>query len=316
VLAPGGFRLVWLDGEPGESNTLHLHASFRPAPVGGSLALSRLVGGTPLMVDYLNYYLPTPDRSYGSFPDGASSGRQNFFHVTPGGTNDSTPGGLNVFINEWMAANSSYLLDPADNDADDWFELYNAGPGPADLTGCFLTDTFTNRTQFAVPPGYVIPPGGYLLVWADNEPGQNPTNFADLHVNFRLNNDGEVIALYAPDGSLLDAVTFLGQTNNVSEGRFPNGSTNRYFFANPSPRTANSFNLPAPVITHIVAGDGPVQVTFTTQPGLRYQLQSTVDPVVPDWTPLGSPITAAGGTLTLMDAPGGAQMFYRVVVTP
>jgi hypothetical protein len=76
--------------------------------------------------------------------------RQEFFTVTPGGTNDATSAPLVVFINEWMAANSGFIRDPADNDADDWFELYNPNAFTVDLGGAFLTDNLTNQFQFEI----------------------------------------------------------------------------------------------------------------------------------------------------------------------
>lgn len=47
---------------------------------------------------------------------------------------------MRALINEWMAANSATLADPADGDFDDWFELYNPDPYPVDLSGYQLTD--------------------------------------------------------------------------------------------------------------------------------------------------------------------------------
>jgi len=54
---------------------------------------------------------------------------------------------------------------------DDWFELYNPGPSRVDLGGYFLTDNLANKFQFQVPNNghYTLPPGGYLLVWADSD---------------------------------------------------------------------------------------------------------------------------------------------------
>ena len=148
-------------------------------------------------------------------------------------------------INEWMASNTGFIRDPADNDTDDWFELYNPTLGAVDLTGWFLSDTATNVTQFQIPAGYSIPAGGHLLVWADGEANQNSSNRIDLHVNFQLAKAGEAIVLSAPDGARVDYVTFGPQTNDVSEGRFPDGAAARVFFDAPTPRLANQRPTPA-----------------------------------------------------------------------
>src|SRR5437763_8137680 len=87
VIDPKQFLLVWLDGEPGESAPAELHANFRAAPDVGSVVLSKGTGLSSVL-DFLNYSVPTAGRSYGSFPDGAVSGRRIFASVTPGATNN------------------------------------------------------------------------------------------------------------------------------------------------------------------------------------------------------------------------------------
>src|SRR5205823_4473607 len=61
----------------------------------------------------------------------------------------------------------------------------------------------------------------YIQFIADN-PG-NPT--AD-HVRFKLGKSGDTVGLYSPAGLLITAVTFGAQQTGVSQGRFPDGSTN------------------------------------------------------------------------------------------
>ncbi|RLT17046.1 MAG: hypothetical protein DWI28_06780, partial [Planctomycetota bacterium] len=166
TIAPGEFKIIFADGLTGLSTLAELHTSFALPPGSGSLALARRFNGQPQVIDYLNYTAAL-GRSYGSFPDAQSFDHLEFYYVTPGATNNPAPPPLQVFINEWMADNTTTLADPADNDLEDWFEIYNPGPGPADLSGFYLTDNLTNKFQYLIPAGYTIPPGGHLLVWAD-----------------------------------------------------------------------------------------------------------------------------------------------------
>ena len=252
VLTPGEFKVIWADGEPGETFGPHLHTSFRLGTAGGALALVRLVNGSPQITDYLNYPAVGPDLSYGDFPSGQPISRQVFYSVTPGGTNSAQP--VAVFINEWMAANTTFITDPADNHYDDWFELYNPGSLPVDLTDYHLTDNLSNPTQFRIPAGYSIPAGGFLLVWADSEIAQNSTNDPNLHVSFKLEAAGEAIGLYAPNGfTPVDILTFTNQTNSISEGRFADGAATRYFMTTPTPGAPNTIGLvnTAPGLTAI-----------------------------------------------------------------
>lgn len=240
MLQPGEFKVVFADGEPTETTPTVWHTSFRLAPGTGSVALA-WSPGTVQILDYLNYRGLPVGRSYGDYPDGQVFERQEFFAVTPGTANNNAVPPLSVRINEWMADNTSTLLNTNNsNRYDDWIELYNAGATPANLAGHYLTDNLANRFQFRIPEGYVIPPGGYLLVWADSQPGANAAYDRDLHANFRLDQDGEQIGLFAGDGTLVDSVTFEPQFANISQGRVPNGSGPGYFLATPTPRAPNS----------------------------------------------------------------------------
>jgi hypothetical protein len=225
-----------------------------------------------------------------------------------------------VFINEWMAANTSAsgIADPADGDYDDWFELYNPGLDSVDLGGCFLTDNLTNQFQFGIPNTgrYTIPAGGHLLVWADGETGQNSTNRADLHVSFNLRAAGEAIGLFAPDGTQIDAVIFGQQTNDVSMGRSPDGGSSIVFLPQPSPRSANSATTAAPEVTDIVVAGANVTLTFTSQPGGRYRVQFKDDLGATVWNDLPGEVIATGVSSSKYDITNGTQRFYRVLVLP
>jgi hypothetical protein len=122
-----------------------------------------------------------------------------------------------------------------------------------DLGGYYLADSFTNKTHFLVPNNghYRIPPGGFLLVWADNEDGQNRTNRADLHASFALSKGGDAVALFAADGTQIDAVTFETQTNDVSQGRFLDGSASIFPMILPTPREPNVLPNTAPILAAI-----------------------------------------------------------------
>jgi hypothetical protein len=253
-LAPGAFKILWADGQFAQSTASDWHTSFRLNSQTGSVALVRLILGKPQVTDYLNYSGIGPDLSYGDFPNGQPNERQTFFSPTPGALNNGRE--INVFINEWMAANTNYPADPADGAFDDWFELYNPGDTAVDLGGYWLTDNLNSPQGFQVPANgqYVIPPNGFLLVWADGEANQNSASRIDLHVSFQLSKDGEQIGLFAPNGStLIDGVTFGPQTNNISEGRFADGAATRYFMTTPTPRGPNSIGAggSAPVINPI-----------------------------------------------------------------
>ena len=241
---PGEFKLIWADNEPGETTPTQLHATITLGAPTGAVVLARSLGGSEVQIlDYLKYAGQSAGRSYGHYPDGQLFRDQAFFTPTPGATN--TARDVSVFINEFMAANTSTPpLDPVDGDYEDWIELYNPGADAVDLSGYFLTDNLTNSTQFRIPDGTIIPANGYLVILADNEPNQTAVDPAHyIHANFGLRAQGEDIGLYAPNGvTLIDGINdFPPQTNNVSMGRFPDATGGFQYMTN---ATAGRVNIP------------------------------------------------------------------------
>ena len=98
---------------------------------------------------------------------------------------------------------------------------------------------------------HLIPPGGFLVVWADSEPSQNSTNQPELHVNFRLSKEGEFIGLFAPDGTAVSAVAFGLQSESVSQGHFPDGTGPLVFMPTPTPGAPNTAPNTPPSLTPI-----------------------------------------------------------------
>ena len=216
-------------------------------------------------------------------------------------------------INEWMANNGpgSGFTDPADGDYDDWFELYNPTAAAVDINGWYLSDAVTNKLQYRVTTGYVIPAGGYRLIWADGETGQNlPTR--DLHVNFQLRAAGEEIVLTAPDGTIIDHIAFGQQTNNVSQGRSPDGGTNITFQYVPTPGSSNYYVVP--VISEVIATNNVVSFRFSTTPGHTYRVEYKDDFSGSSWTPLGNDQTAGDTSIGVTTTNGTPQRFYHVRV--
>ena len=278
TLPAGGFLVVWADGEPTESVPGVPHTSFRLNPSTGGVALTRLQGSgsSPAVLDYVTWEQIPAGRSLGSIPDGEPRTRRVLFYPTPGTPNDPAVPAINVVINEFMAQNTQTLQDPADGDWDDWIELHNAGTSPVDLAGYYLTDTLTNSltAMFRIPGGYTIPPGGHLLVWADNETGQNLPANRDLHVNFALARSGDQVGLFDPAGNLVDGITFGAQTNDLSMGRFPDAAAPPLY----------SMESPTPGAPNVLAGANrppvflPLDVVTVTELSLATFTARAVDP--------------------------------------
>jgi hypothetical protein len=141
-----------------------------------------------------------------------------------------------VAINEILAANASIHAD-AGGDHDDWVELHNRGETEVSLGGLFLTDDPAEPFRWALPD-VALPPGGFVLVWCDGEPGEDA-----LHATFKLDAAGEAVGLYeAAEGGgylLRDFVRFERQETDVSWGRLPDGTPGFHRLECPSPHAEN-----------------------------------------------------------------------------
>lgn len=146
----------------------------------------------------------------------------------------------NLYINELMANNTLCCPDAAGGkeEFNDWVEIYNAGEKPVDIGGMYVSQNNDKPLGFQIPKtnseSTTIPAGGFLIIWADGTPEQG-----ELHLKFKLNQQGEYFGLYAEDGRKIDGVKFGRQAENFSYGRAKDGSTDWKVFSVPTPGKSN-----------------------------------------------------------------------------
>lgn len=308
-MAPGQHLIVWLDGQPNQGAPAELHASFRLAATNSTIALAGLQRGQPAVFDYLAFQQIPAGQSYGAFPEGQAVRRSNFYLPSPGKANSLSTPPVQVYINEWMADNTHTIQDPSDSHYEDWFELYNAGSDTADLSGYTLTDNLQNPTQYKIPAGTTIAPHGFLLVWADND---QPGN-GQLHVNFKLASEGEAIGLFAPDGSVIDSVTFGPQLPDVSFGRTTDGGSQIAALPSATPGASNSGIDPnALQFTSVSTAQGQLSLGWNATAGATYRVEYKDNLGDASWTLLRT-VTASGSGALTSDSISGAHRFYRIV---
>lgn len=141
-----------------------------------------------------------------------------------------------VVINEFMADNLTTLEDPDDpGDFADWIELYNPGSAPVVLGGLYLTDDPDNPTKFAITDTLTLGAGQYLIFYADEDQEQGP-----LHTNFKLNKDGESVALYGAQGTVeIDRFDYDELPSGATWGRFPDAAGDGQLLFCPTPGAPN-----------------------------------------------------------------------------
>ncbi len=158
---------------------------------------------------------------------------------TPAATNSLPPDFSGLFINEIMASNATTIADEY-GEFDDWFELYNATSDTMNIGGlCFTDDEgepFKAQVPLLYPEKTILPPKGFLMLWADGQDGQGP-----LHLDFRLSASGETLGVYQRQENsyaAVDEVSFGDQNTGITWGRYPDGSAS-LFFMYPTPGSSN-----------------------------------------------------------------------------
>ena len=101
-----------------------------------------------------------------------------------------------LMITEFTAANHLGIQDE-DGDFSDWIEIYNTGREPVSIGGWYLSDDEQDLTQWQFPE-VVISGQGFLQVFASGKNRTAPDS--ELHTSFKLNREGEYLALVRPDG--------------------------------------------------------------------------------------------------------------------
>ena len=102
-------------------------------------------------------------------------------------------------ITEFMAANGQGIQDQ-DGDYSDWIEIYNPGRDPVSIGGWFLSNDVDDLTQWEFP-AVVIDGQSFLMVFASGKDRTDPGD--ELHASFKLDRDGEYLALVEPDGKTI-----------------------------------------------------------------------------------------------------------------
>ncbi len=107
--------------------------------------------------------------------------------------------GQNIVINEFASDNEQIIQDKH-GDYSDWLELYNTTNDTLSLDGHYLSDDLYEPMKWAFPPINILP-GDYLLVFASKK---NLYDSIEIHTNFKIDSDGEILVLSDATGSIVD----------------------------------------------------------------------------------------------------------------
>lgn len=122
------------------------------------------------------------------------------------------------------------------SETDDWFELFNATGATVALGGWGVTDDEAGgAAPWRFPAGATLPPGGFLVVWAND--GDDPDA---LEADFKLSgSDGETLTLLDETDALRDEVAFPGLEEDTSWARRTDGTGDWAVSETPTPGSGN-----------------------------------------------------------------------------
>lgn len=113
-------------------------------------------------------------------------------------------------ITELMSSNTGMVTNE-DGRYCDWIEICNPSDHPVDLAGYTITDNPQMPDKYVLPCR-VLDPGGYVLIYADDQPSTD----TELHVPFKLKSKGEMLLLFNPKGVEIQRISFPAMENNYS----------------------------------------------------------------------------------------------------
>ena len=141
-----------------------------------------------------------------------------------------------VYVNEILASSLTGIVDEF-GQVEDWVELRNRDVVSIDLGGMFLSDNLDKPQVWKIPPSTVLPPGGRIVIWCDNDQAQGP-----LHASFKLPKAAGRIGLFdsVDHGNTLVHGFYYGpQNTDVSFGFLPDDSDAPDYIAAPTPSAPN-----------------------------------------------------------------------------
>ena len=264
-LAPGEFLRVVCDPKGGETVAV-LNTNFALNATSGGVYLFDAPERGGSLLNAVIYGLQVTDLSIGRVPDGSTN--WVLASPTPAAANVAVPtlgNASKLMINEWMAAPAS---------GDDWFEIYNPNTQPVALGGLYLTDDLNDRTKDRIEALSFI--GAGTNAWQRFAADGNTGAGAD-HVNFSLRAAGEAIGISSTSGALLDGVEFGTQDTDISEGRFPDGSSNIVRFPNTASPGESNWRLLTNVVINEVLTHTPTNTPLEDAIELRNLTDEDID---------------------------------------
>ena len=136
-----------------------------------------------------------------------------------------------IIVNEFLASNETCCGSEIFGSGEDFVELYNYGTAPINIGGWGFSDSEGSIATTA--PDTTIPPSGFLILWYTGETNGFP------EIDAKLSSGGETVYGEDSSGTMVFSVSFDAQDEDVSYGRYPDGS-DTWQQMNPTPGSTNT----------------------------------------------------------------------------
>ncbi len=223
TLGVGDYLIVWTDSDIGQGA---FHASFKLASAGEYIGLYDSEDHGNALISGTEFGPMSPNIPVGLLE---AEGLYEYLSIaTPGTGNSAATYFSTICINELMTTSLN-------GGVDDWVEIYNRGDAPVDIGGWHVSDNRFNPTKWSFPPGTVLEAGEYVAI-------------DELTLGFSFSSSGdEEVVLCAADSTVgIDFIDYGPQNPDISEGRYPDGSSFWYTLASPSSGAANAPPIAVP----------------------------------------------------------------------
>ncbi len=159
---------------------------------------------------------------------GIGSDKPHIYFLEHDGSSDLT---ATIIVNEFLAYNETCCGSDIFGSGEDFVELYNYGTAPVNIEGWGFSDSEGSIATTA--PDTMIPPGGFLVLWYTGETNGFP------EIDAKLSSGGETVYGEDSSGTTVFSVSFDAQDEDVSYGRYPDGS-DTWQQMNPTPGSTNT----------------------------------------------------------------------------
>ncbi len=159
---------------------------------------------------------------------GLGSDKPHIYFLEHDGSLDLT---ATIVINEFLASNETCCGSEIFGSGEDFVELYNYGTAPVNIEGWGFSDS--EGIIATTAPDTMIPPGGFLILWYTGETNGFP------EIDAKLSSGGETVYGEDSSGTMVFSVSFDAQNEDVSYGRYPDGS-DTWQQMNPTPGSTNT----------------------------------------------------------------------------